>query len=421
MKGKTNFKVMLMALVVLSALTIGTVGVVNAQTGGSGLLSLPDVARPAIIDPTSAAELRDLQTVASQEGISLQAAIDRYAWNDNFALAVSKIREANPSAFTAAEIVDSSRAWVGFAGSVPRSARDIINTFTDNHTGVSVEVRTNMNYTEGELNKAIQAIHFSVFNATEVSDAATSFDISTGTIRTSVVLNSTASDLVLNALRANATNDLTNATGSGIANSISTSVVRSELQTLGGTETDTEHLGGESIGCTTGFGTKTTGLVRGISTAGHCGNKLFDDGISLTFKAEHEGTYGDFQWHTGTGTHTDDFYAGSDSGNEEDRRDLAFVAAPTVGQTLCRNGTISYKDCQKVRKLNVCSGQHCNLVQMEQHLSASGDSGGPVYLNYTAYGIHRGWMYDPFWPFKREVFSRADLIDEALGISIATN
>ena len=421
MKDRTDLKVMFVALLMIIALVTATVGVAHAQTSGGGSSNLPDIALPEIGDLASAAELRDLQTVASQEGISLQAAIDQYAWNDNFALAVSKIRDASPSAFTAAEIVDSSRAWIGFADSVPSSARNIINTFTSNHPGVSVEIRANLNYSEVELRKAIETVHFTAFNATEVSDASTSFDFSTRTIRTSVVLNSTDSDSVLSTLRARATNNLTNATRADIVNTITTSVIRSDTQMLGGSETDTEHLGGESINCTTGFGTKTTGLVRGISTAGHCGDNQSDDGISLTFKAQHEGTYGDFQWHTGTGTHTDDFYAGNDSDNEEDRRDVAFVAAPTVGQTLCRNGDISNKDCQKVRKLNVCSGQYCNLVQMEQHLSAAGDSGGPVFYNYTAYGIHRGWMYDPFWPFKREVFSRADLIDEALGISIATN
>ncbi len=141
----------------------------------------------------------------------------------------------------------------------------------------------------------------------------------------------------------------------------------------------------------------------------------------MTFKAEHKGIYGDFQWHTGTQNAPDDFYSGNDSSTEVNRRDLVFVASPTLGQTLCRNGGVSHKNCQDVRKLDVCVGDFCNLVQMEEHLSMGGDSGGPVFWNYTAYGIHKGWMYDPIWPFDREIFSRADLIDEALGISIATN
>ena len=83
-------------------------------------MSLPEESPPEIDDPVSDAELQDLQSVADQTSISLQAAIDRYAWNDNFALAVAKIREASPAAFAGAEIVDTGHAWVAFAGP-PRS------------------------------------------------------------------------------------------------------------------------------------------------------------------------------------------------------------------------------------------------------------------------------------------------------------
>ena len=58
----------------------------------------------------SDAEMEDLQAVASQLDMSLQEAIDRYAWNDRFALAVSAIREAAPEAFAGAEIVDANNA-----------------------------------------------------------------------------------------------------------------------------------------------------------------------------------------------------------------------------------------------------------------------------------------------------------------------
>ena len=44
-----------------------------------------------------------------------------------------------------------------------------------------------------------------------------------------------------------------------------------------------------------------------------------------------------------------------------------------------------------------------------------------MFWGNTAYGIHKGYVYDPFWPFDREVFSRADRIDNALGIFIATS
>lgn len=73
-----------------------------------------------------------------------------------------------------------------------------------------------------------------------------------------------------------------------------------------------------------------------------------------------------------------------------------------------------------MRKTNGCVDGLCNLVQMGERQSTSGDSGGPVYWGTSAYGIHTGGMHDPIWPFDRDIFSRPDRIGDALGIAIAT-
>ncbi len=187
-----------------------------------------------------------MQTVASQEGISLQTAIDRYAWNDNFALAVAKIREASPAAFAGAEIVDAGHAWVSFTGPAPEAALDIVDTFTSSHSGVSVEVHTGLGFGEVELQRAIEAVHYAVLEAPEVRDASTSFDSATGQIRTTVVLESTASDSVLVDLRAVAAKNLIDATRTDILNSITASVVRSDREDIGGDDSNTENPGGQS-------------------------------------------------------------------------------------------------------------------------------------------------------------------------------
>ena len=235
---------MFAALIMLSAFVTSPVSIVHAQEAGDASTPTPEVAPPGIDDAISDAELQDLQTVASQSGLSLQEAIDRYAWNDNFAFAVSEIREASPEAFARAEIVDGDHAWVGFAGDVPQAALDIIDTFRSSHSGVRVEVRTDLGFTEVELQSAIQAVHSAVFEAPEVRDAATSFDFATGQITTTVVLESTASGSVLDDLRTVAAANLTNATRADIVNSITTSVVRSEHQVLGVYESNTEHQEG---------------------------------------------------------------------------------------------------------------------------------------------------------------------------------
>lgn len=75
-----------------------------------------------------------------------------------------------------------------------------------------------------------------------------------------------------------------------------------------------------------------------------------DDGSALTAKPDYVGTHGDFQWHVGPKVESDDFYAGSSTVTETDLRDVSRVGSPVVGQSLCRNGKNSNKDCQEVTR-----------------------------------------------------------------------
>lgn len=226
-------------LSVIVALALITGGcAVRAEDSARGeslpLPDLPDVAQPQIDDPISGAELEDLRTVANQKGMSLQAAIDRYAWNDNFALAVSKIRDASPGALSRVEIVDGGRAWISFAAGAPERAMDIIDAFEESHGAVTVEVRTGLGFTEDQLEKAIATVHDAVFEAADVRDASTSFDFDTRQITTVVALDSGVADSVLDDLRASATEALIESGLGGILDSVAVSVVRSNLPTLGG-------------------------------------------------------------------------------------------------------------------------------------------------------------------------------------------
>ena len=191
---------------------------------------------PEIRDAVSDAELQDLQAVAEQYGMTLQEAFDRYAWNDNFSRAVSRVREAAPGTFAGAEIVDGAHAWIAFTGPPPRAALDIIDTFTSSYSSVSVEVRTSQSITAAELEIAIPAVHYAVFKAPGVLNASTSFESATSEIVAVVVLESTASDSVLDDLRAIAEKRLIDVTRPDILDSISISVVRSKSPVLGGND-----------------------------------------------------------------------------------------------------------------------------------------------------------------------------------------
>lgn len=394
---------------------------VSEASGGSSA----EVAAPEIADSMSEAELQDLQAVADQLGISPREAIDRYAWNDNLSLAVAQIREKFPQSFAGAEIVDAGNAWVMFTGRPPAEALAILDTFSEHHANVAIEVREGAGFSEVELQQAIERVHYAVFTRPEVIDASTTHDYATNVITTRVVLIDGAPESAIDNLRVVAIEGLAHALPESVGAALSAEVVKFAGPRIHLDESSSHHMGGEDItGCTSGFGTRAsshTSGTRGISTAGHCANAQTDDGWSLTHQGGHEGTHGDFQWHTGPQIENDQFYAGNSTSTEVNERDVASIGSPMAAQTLCRNGITSKRDCQEVRKLNVCAGGECNLVQMGSHLSAGGDSGGPIYWANTAYGLHKGMMYDPFWPYGREVFSRADRIDNALGIYIATN
>jgi len=381
--------------------------------------NVPDVTAPEVGDPIGEAELRDIEFIADAQGLSLEEAIAQYAWNDNFALLTSRIREGFPADFATAGIVDSDQAFVAFAGSAPIAADQLIQEFAAAFGKVSVDIRSNAGYSEAELVVAIPAAHYAVFQIAGVLDAHTSFDTESQTITTTVVLKSGAAETALHELQASAIAGISAVGIDGLLDRIGVSVVQSSHSVLSGLDSNTEHLGGESItGCTSGF-VVGGGGPRGPATAGHCGNTQTDDGAAIGFLSEHQGNHGDFQFHGGNQPRPDDFYAGDANVTEVDRRDVSGVGAPVVGQTMCKNGSTNHKQCQKVRKLNVCTGVYCNLVQLEARLAAPGDSGGSVYFGNTAYGFHHGWHYDVF-PFDRDLFSRADRIDDALGVNVAT-
>ena len=191
-------------------------------------------------EPPGAAELNDLQFIANREVISLEEAIDRYAWHDNFSLTISRIREEAPTSFARAEIAGANHAWIEFRGLPPRAALDVLDIFRNSHTAISVEVRTGLGFTEAEIEVAIPAVHYAVLESAGVRDATTSFDLPKGRIATTVVLESTAPDSVLEDLRAIAKQRLIDETRPDILNTISIGVVHARHPVLDGDESNTD-------------------------------------------------------------------------------------------------------------------------------------------------------------------------------------
>ena len=78
---------------------------------------------------SSPAELNDLQFMANQEGITLDEAIARYAWRDDFSMMVRAIEDDDPDSVVDVASTSGSSAQIEVSGSISGNARNAIDKF----------------------------------------------------------------------------------------------------------------------------------------------------------------------------------------------------------------------------------------------------------------------------------------------------
>lgn len=148
--------------------------------------------------------------------------------------------------------------------------------------------------------------------------------------------------------------------------------------------------------CTSGFAVKNGSGTRGILTAGHCPNSQSFQGSALTFQSEACGNGKDVQWHTTSQTikgwinvhHNNDpalSVNGFKPGAQQAIGEYVCKVGLTTGYTC---GTISDKYFQPIYA--VCSPHTATYLRLTAggaNLVDGGDSGGPVFVGGTAYGL----------------------------------
>lgn len=158
--------------------------------------------------------------------------------------------------------------------------------------------------------------------------------------------------------------------------------------------------------CTSGFVVKhpSTG-TRGYVTAGHCGNNqtYFEYGgtsYSTTFIGEIRDADQDVQWHTTPHIEQPYFYASSTT-SYRPLQGQKNRSSQTVGGYVCHRGKTTGYSCGNIQSktfkptyTNACPGVTCASVWIRVAGSSlkcfPGDSGGPWFLVYDAYGIYKG-------------------------------
>lgn len=389
-------------------------------------IDLPDGPEPTISDAPDKAELEDLGELAKSFGISLDEAVLEYGWRDNLSMVVHTIREEFPEAFSGSGMTEDGDIWIGYSSDIPRRASSALAEFQRAFPHVSVEQRSGLGFTEAEMLDAMARAHFSVYRTAGVKDAVTDFSYETNDFTIYVSAESETNPLNIAslsdaALRAIETEG--NQLARSEKDSFSVVMIDEGTATLSSDDSGSYHYGGEALSsCTSGFGTRSTSHTsgtRGISTAGHCGDSLTDDGDTLWHQDGYDGWWGDFQWHTGAASESDDFYSGNASTLETKRRDVNGVQEMAVWGNICANGKITFKDCQGLDNINTCVAENCNLVRTDARLKAPGDSGGPVFWGRVAFGLHEGWV--TIDGNLHDTYSKSTAMDNAIDVYIATS
>lgn len=165
------------------------------------------------------------------------------------------------------------------------------------------------------------------------------------------------------------------------------------------------HSGGLHLStCTSGFAVSVGG-TQGLLTAGHCGNTQSYQNYCCTtwwpiyFQAEARTSTADVQWHTTNIGVYPRFVAD----NTAAYRTLTSrtLRSSQNGDWVCHRGKTTGYSCGTVSTItyrptydNACPGTTCSATWVQMSGASlrcyPGDSGGVVFLNFSAYGIYKG-------------------------------
>ena len=185
---------------------------------------------PSISGP---AELEDLQFMANTKGITLDEAIARYAWGDDFSAMVTAIEDDDPDSVVDAAITGGSSARIKFSGSISGNARNAIDKFKSENPAVELSLQTGrgQGLTGREVEEAVVGAHFAVMEEDGVQDSVTYYDSDANEIVVTVQMATPPSGEKLSSLEKAAERGAAEATRPDITDSltISLSVVQHDL------------------------------------------------------------------------------------------------------------------------------------------------------------------------------------------------
>jgi hypothetical protein len=344
-------------------------------------------------------EVEDMTRVASQEGLSVADAVDRYAWEDDFADATSQVAEAFPDQFAIAAIEDSATptATVQFKGDVPSGAESYFS-----NVDAAVALQPGAVYSAIEANDLVASVADSL--TTEVSsEASFTVEYDEAANQIDAVVNdpehsSSASLSAQSMLQGDA--PVANADQPDVEITYVAEPVATSATLRGGVQ-----ITSSDSSCTTGFPAfaRTSPRVYGIITADHCDNDATyysSDTSTARFALKDASRfmahkYGDAQFMPtdGEAVGKSFYYAVGKY------RTLTGERQVNVGMHVCFFGRTSKNKstCSTIDKVNVSvhysnsNKSYSNLFRTKSNMGIkSGDSGGPAYWGGKAMGLVSG-------------------------------
>lgn len=162
--------------------------------------------------------------------------------------------------------------------------------------------------------------------------------------------------------------------------------------------------GGAGAVCTTGF-VLTDGTRTGIATAAHCPDSLLyrdpnQAEVQLSFVGQWGWSFRDIQIHESAPAGRPIFYADPDKRVARRLATWRNRTSTRAGDTVCHRGETSGYSCSEVELVDyappgdLCGGPCAPLWTTVSGPSCKGgDSGGPVFIGSTAFGILKGASY----------------------------
>ena len=176
---------------------------------------------------------------------------------------------------------------------------------------------------------------------------------------------------------------------------------------------------GGGFQCTSGFTvSRLSDGVTGVATAAHCNGMSTYDAeavadYALSHRGEHNGNYGDVEWKTTSHIEPAEYWASPTSLRDVTSINYSFSKNDVICVYSRMQGT---RTCDYVYSTSVSQSGAKKLVAMDNDNTVGGDSGGPYSYGSEASGIVKGAKV--IWFKWRGTFSKANLLDEALGVVV---